>query len=356
MSELSADLEAALMRELRRLYDHENEVHFAKRLKKPVLVLSATAQRLGRWIGPTRTLELSRALVLVRPWLEVKSVLEHEMAHQFVDEVLCVTDESPHGPTFARVCAERGIDARAAGTPLGSATGDARIEDRVLDRIRKLLALAGSENQHEAELAMKKAHELMLRHNIEQAATNHAYDAVHLGTPNRRASPVELEVMGIIAEFFFVEVIRVPVYQPREGAHAQVFEVIGTRENVAMAEHVHAFLMGTAERLWRENRGDRRVRGGRDRLAYQSGVMRGFRDKLVGERKELAGVGLVWVGDGNLETFFRARYPRITTRRRYVRASGAHVAGREAGRTVVLHKPVTGTGTATGGPRLLPGR
>ncbi len=354
MSELSADLEAALMRELRRLYDHQNETHFGKRLKKPVLVLSDTTSRLGRWLPATRTLELSRPLVLARPWLEVKSVLEHEMAHQFVDEVLGVKDEPPHGPTFGRVCAERGIDARAAGAPI--VMGEARLEDRVLDRIRKLLALAGSENQHEAELAMKKAHELMLRHNIEQAATNHAYDVIHLGTPSRRASPVELEVMGIISEFFFVEVIRVPVYQPLGGAHAQVFEVIGTRENVAMAEHVHAFLMGTAERLWRENRGDRRVRGGRDRLAYQSGVMRGFRDKLVGERKELAGVGLVWVGDGNLDTFFRARYPRITTRRRHVRASGAHAAGREAGRTVVLHKPVTSTGTPSGGPRLLPGR
>ena len=354
MFELSADLEAALMRELRRVYDHENAVHFGNRLKKPVLLLTDTTNRLGRWVSATRRLELSRTLVLARPWLEVKSVLEHEMAHQFVDEVLRVTDESPHGPTFARVCAERGIDARANGSPVPSTTGAPRIDDRILDRIRKLLALAGSENQHEAELAMNKAHELMLRHNIEQAATVHTYDVVHLGVPGRRASPVELEVMGIISEFFFVEVIRVPVYLPHEGHHAQVFEVMGTHENVAMAEHVHAFLMVTAERLWRENRNDKRVRGGRDRLAYQSGVMRGFRDKLVGERTQLAKTeGLVWVGDSHLETFFRKRFPRITTRRRYVRSSDAHAAGREAGRTVVLHKPVSSTGT---GGRLLPGR
>lgn len=352
MSELSATLEAALVRELRRLYDHRNELHFGSRMKTPVIVLSDTAKRLGQWLGRTRTLELSRPLVLSRPWLEVTSVLEHEMAHQYVDEVLRVVDEPPHGPTFARVCAERGIDARAAGMPVPAESAP---DERVLDRIRKLLALAGSENQNEAELAMKKAHELMLRHNIEQAATNHAYDVVHLGAPSRRANPVELEVMGIISEFFFVEVIRVPVYLPHEGEHAQTFEVMGTRENVAMAEHVHAFLLGTADRLWKENRGDRRVRGGRDRLAYQCGVIRGFRDKLVGERKDLAGVGLVWVGDGNLDQFFRARYPRIKRRTRYVRQSGAHAAGREAGRTVVLHKPVTASGGGNG-TRLLPGR
>lgn len=349
---LSADLEAALLRELRRVYDHVNEVHFGNRLKKPVLLLTDSAHKLGRWLPATRTLELARPLVIAKPWLEVRSVLEHEMAHQYVDEVLAIKGEPPHGPTFTKVCAQRGIDARAAGVPVASITTGAP-EDRVLERIRKLLALAGSENQHEAELAMKKAHELMLRHNIEHAqAASHTYDVIHLGTPSRRASPVELEVMGIISEFFFVEVIRVPVYVPAEGSHAQVFEVMGTRENVAMAEHVHAFLLATADRLWKENRTDRRVRSGRDRVAYQSGVMRGFRDKLVGERKELAGVGLVWVGDGNLETFFRARYPRIQTRRRYVRATSAHAAGREAGRNVVLHKPVSSSGN---GNRLLPG-
>jgi len=355
---LSAELEAALLRELRRIYDHISEVHFGNQLKKPVLMLTDSARQLGRWVPSTRRLELSRPLVLTRPWLEVRSVLEHEMAHQYVDEVLKAKHEPPHGPTFARVCAERGIDARAAGMPTPAASAeDPRLEDRVLDRIRKLLALAGSENQHEAELAMKKAHELMLRHNIEQTRIrDHAYEVIHLGVPTRRASPVELEVMGIISEFFFVEVIRVPVYLVRDGVHAQTFEVMGTRQNVAMAEHVYAFLLATAERLWRENRGDKRVRGGRDRLAYQSGVIRGFRDKLVGERKDLATEGLVWVGDGNLESFFRARFPRIQTRRRYVRQSSAHAAGREAGRTVVLHKPVSGSGTTPGGTRLLPGR
>jgi len=126
--------------------------------------------------------------------------------------------------------------------------------------------------------------------------------------------------MGIISEFFFVEVIRVPVYQVHTGTHASTFEVMGTRENVGMAEHVHAFLLATAERLWQENRADRRVKSGRDRQAYQSGVIRGFRDKLVGDRSELAqSEGLVWVGDTQLDTFFRSRYPRTTGRAGQVR-------------------------------------
>jgi hypothetical protein len=353
MSELSSLLEAALMRELRRIYERQNERHFRSKLTPPVLALSDSTKRLGQWISKTRTLELSRVMVLERPWLEVTSVLEHEMAHQYVEEVLRITGEPPHGPTFTRVCLERGIDAKAAGAPVPAAGSPDPQEDRVLGRIRKLLALAGSENQHEAELAMKKAHELMLRHNIDQAAVPQSYAVRHLGAPHRRATPAELEIMGIISEFFFVEVIRVPVYQVHTGTHASTFEIMGSRENVEMAEHVHAFLLATAERLWQENRADRRVKSGRDRQAYQAGVIRGFRDKLVGDRTELAQTeGLVWVGDSQLDSFFRARYPRITRRRRQVRYSGAHAAGREAGRTVVLHKPVTG-GEATGRRLLL---
>ena len=330
---LSAELLRALVRELARRYDEVNEDRFRNLLRRPVLALTSATSYLGRWTGATRTLEIAHEFATTRPWLEVTSVLEHEMAHQFVDEVLGIHDETSHGETFRRVCAERGIDARASGLPI------VEREERTLDRIRKLLALAASSNQHEAEIAMRRAHELMLRHNIEFVPSG--YEVRHLGDPLKRGTRVETEVALLLGEFFFVKVIRVPVYVAHAGKTGNVYEITGTRANVEMAEHVYHFMLGTADRLWAANRGDARVRNGRDRLAYQAGVVRGFRDKLGAERKELRGTGLVWVGDGNLEHFYRARHPRITTRRTYVRVGGAHAAGREAGRRVVLHKPVT---------------
>src|ERR1700704_4897805 len=138
---LSAALEAALLREIRARYDWDNRTRFGSRLVPPVLVLSDATSHLGRWHSATRTLELSRSLVMQRPWLEVASVLEHEMAHQFVDEVLGVRGETASA-------------ARAAGSPSAAApTGpEGDPAERVLDRIRKLLALAGSPNQNEAEI------------------------------------------------------------------------------------------------------------------------------------------------------------------------------------------------------------
>ncbi|MDQ6805140.1 MAG: DUF2786 domain-containing protein [Actinomycetota bacterium] len=48
--------------------------------------------------------------------------------------------------------------------------------ENVIERVRKLLALAGSSNEHEAALAAEKAQELMLRHGLglaQVAATKH---------------------------------------------------------------------------------------------------------------------------------------------------------------------------------------
>ena len=100
---LSAALEAALLRELARVHESDSWAHFGSRLRAPVFELVDSATRLGRWVHATRTIELARALVLERPWPDVVAVLQHEMAHQYVDEVLGVRDESAHGDTFRRV-------------------------------------------------------------------------------------------------------------------------------------------------------------------------------------------------------------------------------------------------------------
>jgi hypothetical protein len=348
---LTAQLEAALLRELRSRFEYENYARFGDKLTAPVFALVDSETKLGRWVPNERRIELSRAFVLERPWLEVMAVLQHELAHQFVDEVLRVRDESPHGDTFRRVCQERGIDARAGGVPVAA---DAPEGDRVLDRIRKLLALAGSDNRNEAELAMQKAHELMLRHNVEapRTANDMRYVVRQLGNPEKRGNRVEAAVLALLAELFFVKVICVPVWLPLLGKRGTAYEISGTRANVDMAEHVYSFLLATADRLWRENRGDARVKSGRDRLSYQMGVIGGFRDKLLVDRITLKETGLVWIGDADLDRHYRARHPRVTTRKRTMVIDGAHAAGREAGRSVVLHKPVTDGPTATG-PRLL---
>jgi hypothetical protein len=162
-----------------------NRLLFRGVMRPPTMALAPLESMLGRWIAGPRLMEFSEAFVATAPWGEVFEVLKHEMAHQFVSEVLCVKDETAHGAAFQKVCADRGIDARAAGRPEEPA---AEHEQRLVDRVRRLLSLAESPNLHEAEAAARMARRLIVKHNLEQEALHQTSDYTwrHLGTPSRR--------------------------------------------------------------------------------------------------------------------------------------------------------------------------
>lgn len=348
---MSLELERLALRALRGTYDDLNRSLFRGALRQPAFELSDAAGRLGRWVGETRTLEVSRGLLAEKGWGVVVEVLKHEMAHQYVHEVLGAPAAEAHGPEFRRVCAERNIDARAAGAPPRPSG-----EQHVLDRIAKLLALAESPNEHEAQAAMSAAQRLMLKYNVEAvgrgARSSYGFD--QLGTPSGRVGESQRQLAALLGEFFFVEVIWVPVWRVREGKRGSVLEVCGTPENLELASYVHAFVTHTGERLFAEylaKRGSSR-RGDRER--FLSGLVTGFREKLVTERAKNAVQGLVYRGDPELYGFFRGRHPRVRMTRHQVTTSGeAYARGREAGARLVLRRGVRGAPSG-GLTRLLP--
>lgn len=345
---LSAELETALLRQLAATWDNLNQTYFRGALRPPTLRLADGAHRLGQWLPEERAILLNRSMVLGGSWGAVVEVLKHELAHQFVTEVLGEPNETAHGPAFAALCARHGIDAAASGLP----TAPDPAGERVLGRVAKLLALADSPNAHEAELAMAEAQRLMLKHNIDATRAS-PYTFRHLGTPTGRLSPHERVLGGLLNDHFFVQCIWVPVWRPLEGKRGQVLEACGTSVNLAIAEHTHAFLLHTAERLWDDYR-RRQKTGNRDRRTFLTGVMSGFREKLDAQRQRHAAEGLVWVGDGELQRYYRRRHPHIrSVSHSGVERNEAHAEGRAAGRDIVLRR-VVGERVERG--RLLPER
>lgn len=264
---------------------------------------------MGAWDPGLRQLRLNRRLLLEHGWASLVEVLKHEMAHQYVYDVLGVHDETAHGPAFRQVCADRGIDSAATGLPSLAVNVD---EQRALDRVKKLLALAQSSNPHEAELAMAAAQRLVLKYNLEafEPSRESYYGFRHLGTPRLRVSRAEHMAAAILREFFFVEVIWVQTWLPLEGRAGKVLEVCGVVENLELATYVHGFLLQAAERLWDAYRRQPGVRGMRYRQSFMAGVLSGFRDKLTDERRVQQQEGLIWVGDPGLSSYLRRRHPR----------------------------------------------
>jgi hypothetical protein len=343
---LRLDLERAALRAIHKAYGHLNGSLFRFRLRPPALELVSSAERLGRWVPAHRTIELSRELLSDHGWGVLEEVLKHEMAHQYVDEVLLLRGEAAHGPTFRQVCEERGIDARAVGAPV---SGVAAQPSPLLDRIAKLLALAESPNEHEAQAAMSAAQRLMLKHNIEAAVTGvqAALCFRHLGKATGRVSEHERRLAMILDEHFFVQVIWVPVWRVTEGKRGSVLEVCGTRDNVELAAYVYDFLMYTADALYRDDRKRRRDRSHGERRKFLAGVMSGFHERLGRERKRSEAEGLVWVGDAETQQYFRRRHPHVRWARHAVSTTGeAYTRGQTAGRNIVLHRGVKGSASA----------
>jgi hypothetical protein len=335
-------MKSALTRELARWWAEINENQFEGAMRPPSLLVDDTSRRLGCWESNSRTLHLARRLLDEQAWGEVIEVLRHEMAHQYVDEVLGIRDETAHGPAFRRVCAERAIDSRAAGhlKPNPAAAS-------IMRKIQGLLALAESDNENEAKAAMSMAHQLMRKHNIRVLDSDEPdrFSFVQLGTVRRRTPAHEKILAGMLGQHFFVQPIWVQAYMPDIDSRGRVLEVCGRPENLAIAEYVHGFLLDTCERLWRQHKRLQGISGNRDRRRFLQGVLMGFHERLSSDAGKAEETGLVWVGDAHLNGWVGQRYPHLRSgRRTTVQMDGAWAAGRAAGQRVVLRRAVSRSG------------
>ena len=341
-----ARLHRAWLRQLRFEWEGVNRDHLGRRLRPPILRIEDAGTRRGSWQADHRTLAISEAHILDDPWHEVGETLKHEMAHQVVDELYGGEDERPHGPLFARAA-----EALCLHTP----TAEGAEAGRVLERVRKLLALAGSANVHEAEAAMAKANTLLLRYNLELAGEGAGDGPGGVGYRfvGASAAAVALHkkmVAVILEEFFFVECIWTTTYDPRRDRAERILEVCGTPANLDFAEHVHDFLHAELQRLWQRQRREGSVSGRRAKRQFLYGVLSGFGDKLRAERAQNAERGLVWVGDPRLRRFYRRRHPHVGSMRSgRVALSDAYRSGREEGGQLTVHRPIRSRGGGGGG-------
>ncbi|MCO4762692.1 MAG: DUF2786 domain-containing protein [Myxococcales bacterium] len=341
MNRLTASLHRTVLRQLRAEWQQINLVRLGGRLRPPTFKIDDADNRLGSWHTSTRTLTLASGHLLDDPWREVRATLRHEVAHQVVDELMG-GDHRPHGRRFAKACELLNIS--TDGANLSDQPEMPPETARVLSRIRKLLALAESDNPHEAEVAMATAHRLLLAHNLRHPSdpTRPDYVAKVVGRSSAAIALSWKLVGGILEEFFFVQCVWSSTYNVHKDRMERELEVIGRRHDVDMASWVHDFLHGECERLWRKARKSGLATGRRGKREYVAGVLLGFRDKLRSERTACEERGLVWVGDADLQAFTTQRFPsmgRLTSGG--VRGSQAHAAGREHGADLKLHRPVS---------------
>ena len=341
-------LHRAWLQKLRTEWQTVNKERFSSLLKPPVLCIDRGEVRFGRWEQLGRVLGISEQHIWNQPWDEVLDTLKHEMAHQYASEVLGAVEEVPHGPAFVQACRLAGVSPRATHAASTQENSEA---DRMLAKVRKLLALASSPNAHEAEVAMAAANTLLLKYNLElgNAPETRGYGFRRVGR-GAAALPVEWKLIAsILSSYFFVECIWVSAYNARRNRMERVLELIGAETNLELAAYAHDFLHGACDALWHTASRELGDGGRQRRREFLAGVLMGFSQKLKQERTAHAARGLVWLGDPDLKRYYRERHPRTRSLNGGgVRHGKAHEAGLEAGKSLRIHRGVQEHGKGGG--------
>jgi hypothetical protein len=331
-------------------------------LARPMIEISNSRREWGAWDVGSRTIRVSAAVIKEYPWDVTLNVFKHEMAHQIVTDIFGAADG--HGPLFEQACNMIGVPGAFQG-----ARGDEprkrvdfRDEEidsenmRMLDKVRKLLSLARSGNENEAFLAMHKANELIEKYNIDRIekdkAAKFVYAIIH--HKKKRIENYQRRICLILREHFFVDVVYSSLYDPTACQTYRTIELLGTVENVRIAEYVYYFLMNQMEILWKAHQRKAPAPAFRNKRSYRLGVLKGFHDKLdrqARERRrpyqpETGGPktmsALICSEDKAMNAFVKMRFPRMyryRTRQAMVH-QGTYQAGLHDGKRLNIHKGI----------------
>lgn len=297
-------------------------------LRPPIFEISDAKRQLGIWCPDTRTIRLSSHLISTHSWSVTLQVLKHEMAHQLCSEEFHSRDVA-HGKDFQQACLRLGVlpEYRRAGATMvemvEQVSGHTQITAKgreCLLKVEKLLALSHSSNEHEAALAIQKANELIGKYHLSELGDNRQY-RFGVGIIDRKRKRIESyqrHICTILHDFFFVRIVLASRYDPLKGVSYKTIEILGTKENVTIAEYCYHFLENRLDSLWRLNRHRFKGSARTEKNSYYLGLLRGFYQKLEEQKQKRetsetrAQFGdLVIIEERQLENFVGMCFPRL---------------------------------------------
>lgn len=342
-------------------------LNYGVQLALPLFEISSSKKQLGCWQAGTKSLRISEHLITSYPWGITLQVLKHEMAHQYCSEVMR-SKSTAHGGDFQKACSCLGVLPEFRGFSLVTdevlqqlnAHGQAsNTGPKVLIKIEKLLALGESSNVHEAEAALQKASSLIEKYHLQQllSPSNSSYVVGVIEVGKKQIATYKRHICRILQDFFFVRVVLSRAYNPHTNTVQKTIEMLGSKENVAIAEYCYFFLENRLELLWKEFQQRTRSSGRTQKNSFYLGVVLGFFQKLQDQNKKREKTAvepqrnaLLLVEDRRLDAFVQMHFPRM----RKSSSSGSRVdadvykKGMEAGRTITFTEGVANGAKALG--------
>lgn len=318
---------------------------------RPLFAIKDLKTQWGNWSQAKREISLSRHLVLNYPWDSIRDVLLHEMAHQIAQQMPAAFADTSHGSAFKRACAILGIDPVASINyrPLQDRLlrNASNHRDKLMIRIKKLMALAESQNRHEAEAAMLKAHELIAKYNVGRLDDSQDREiiSVFLGPPALRHPKEEYFLANLLQDFYFVRAIWVCAYVLTKAKMGRVLEISGTLQNIEIAGYIYDVIRQYIDSQWSDYNNDKKLRHYR-KSDFAVGIIEGFRAKLESHSKRSkatnAEFAMIHLTDPELEQYCKYRYPATRKINKAVSHRNASVLndGRKIGKRLIIAKGI----------------
>lgn len=310
------------------------------------IVVFEDLSRLGYFDSRTYELGLSKKLMYQAKDEVLKNIIRHELAH-----FMCYLLYGPrvlHGEEFHNLCKSFRWGPEVYGAYANIDLENSKIEsvdektEKLLARLKKLLALASSDNIHERELATLKANQLLLEHNLDSAKLSRSdEDTVYVKRvlEASRKNSKHVAIYEILKTFFVS-----PVFN--HGKSIFYLEVIGDKTSVELAEYVAHFLDLELDFIWKETQKENpKLKGLASKNSFFIGVAKGYVEKIGKQKSTLAtGSDLVAL-EKNIQKNLRIVYPRIghSSLSEGKHNADAHSAGMVKGSNLSI-KPALSTG------------
>lgn len=284
IQEIEQTIKEVLSREIglivthRRFYDSQNKYSY------PIKVVIYNNKKMLGYFNPD-FFELGFNELLMHSSRELlTNIIRHEVAHYmtFIEHGGWV---QPHGAQFLAFCQRMGWNEEVyrATHCLENETNTPVQESTLLRKVQKLMALSTSSNQNEAEQAMIKSQQLLLKHNI---------DAKYLGNEDeekvflkrilkQKKEDAKMRSIAKILETFFVNT----VYSRSSGF--TYLEIVGSLVNIEIADYVANFLHTELDQLWaRAKKQHTGLKGMIAKNSFFLGIARGYCNKISALKKE----------------------------------------------------------------------
>jgi len=215
---------------------------------------------------------------------QLHNVIRHELAHYFTfihhGELF-----QPHPPQFREFCRQIGWGdevSRATFCLQGNENYSELEESGILRKIKKLMALAESSNPHEAEQAMIKSQQLLLKHNIEASylSSNDDQKVFLKRILKQKRETAKMRAIAQILATFFVSTVF------HRGGDFIYLEILGTSVNLEIAEYVANFLDSELDELWKQAQKLAKLKGMIAKNSFLLGIAKGYCNKIEALKRE----------------------------------------------------------------------